>query len=79
MKNMVGLIVPVLMLLFGAYALMATLGSSGEQIVLLSDHQIPRGWGMVFGLLGLGGGTITLLTAVSNRKLRQSGPRTVER
>jgi hypothetical protein len=68
MKNKAGLIIPVLMILFGAYALITTLGSSGEQVVLLSDHQIPRGLGMIFGLLGLGGGTIVLLTALSNRR-----------
>jgi hypothetical protein len=68
MKNTAGLIIPGLMILLGAYALITTLGSSGEQVVLLSDHQIPRGLGMVFGLLGLGGGTIVLLTALSNRK-----------
>jgi hypothetical protein len=68
MKNTAGLIIPGLMILFGAYALITTLGSSGEQVVLLSDHQIPRGLGMIFGLLGLGGGTIVSLTALSNRK-----------
>jgi hypothetical protein len=68
MKNTAGLIIPVLMILLGAYALITTLGSSGEQVVLLSDHQIPRGLGMIFGLLGLGGGIIVLLTALSNRR-----------
>jgi hypothetical protein len=68
MKNTAGLIIPVLMILLGAYALITTLGSSGEQVTLLSDHQIPRGLGMIFGLLGLGGGTIVLLTALSNRR-----------
>jgi hypothetical protein len=68
MKNKAGLLIPVLMILFGAYALITTLGSNGEQVVLLSDHQIPWGLSMIFGLLGLGGGTIVLLTALSNRK-----------
>ena len=68
MKNKAGLIVPVAMILFGAYALFTTLGSSGEQVTLLSDHQIPRGLAMVFGLIGVGGGGIVILTALSNRK-----------
>jgi len=68
MKSKAGLLVPVMMILFGAYALFTTLGSSGEQVALISDHQIPRGLAMVFGLLGLVGGAVVLLTALSNRK-----------
>ena len=44
MKNKVGLIFPVLMLIFGAYALITVLGTSGEQVTLISNHEIPRGW-----------------------------------
>jgi hypothetical protein len=68
MRSKAGLIVPLLMVLFGAYALFTSLGSTGEQVVLISDHQIPRGLGMVFGLLGLGGGTVVLLSSLSNKK-----------
>jgi hypothetical protein len=55
-------------MLFGAYALLTTLGSSGEQVTLISDHAIPRGLALVFGLIGLGGGSVALLTALSNKK-----------
>ncbi|HEV8711330.1 MAG TPA: hypothetical protein VGX03_00675 [Candidatus Binatia bacterium] len=68
MKNKAGLVVPVILILVGIYTLFTTLGSSGEVVVLMSDHQIPRGLGFVLGLLGLGGGTIIMLTALSNRK-----------
>jgi hypothetical protein len=68
MKDKAALIVPIVMMLVGAYALFMTAGSGGEQVTLLSDHQIPRGLGMIFGLLGLGGGTVVLLTALSKKK-----------
>jgi uncharacterized membrane protein YedE/YeeE len=68
MKHTAGLLIPVLMLVFGAYALFTALGSTGEQVALLSDQQIPRGLGLMFGLLGLGGGGMVLVTALSNRK-----------
>jgi hypothetical protein len=70
MKDKAGLIVPILMMLAGAYVLFMTLGSSGEQVSLISDHQIPRGLAMMFGLIGIGGGIVVMLTALSNRKLR---------
>ena len=57
MKNKAGLIFPVLMLIFGAYALIAVLGTSGEQVTLISDHAIPRGLAIMFGLICLGGGS----------------------
>jgi hypothetical protein len=68
MKNTVGLLVPTVLMLFGAYALLTTLGSSGEQVTLISDHAIPRGLALVFGLIGLGGGSVALLTTLSNKK-----------
>ena len=68
MKDKAGLIVPLLMMLFGAYALIVTFGSSGEQVNLISDHQIPRGLAMMFGLLGLGGGVVVMMTSLSKRK-----------
>ncbi|HEV8713321.1 MAG TPA: hypothetical protein VGX03_10885 [Candidatus Binatia bacterium] len=72
MKNKAGLIVPVLMILIGAYALLTALGSSGEQVTLIADHALPRGLAIVFGLIGVGGGGIVLLTMLSNRKLTSS-------
>lgn len=69
MKNKGGLIFPVLIMLFGVYALLMTLGSGGEQVLLMTDHAIPRGLGMVFGLIGLVGGGVVLMTALSNRKI----------
>lgn len=68
MKNKAGLIVPLVMILFGAYALFTALGSGGEQVALIGDHYLPRGLAMVFGLIGVGGGGIVILTALSNRK-----------
>jgi hypothetical protein len=68
MKNKVGLLVPIVMILFGAYALVTTLGSSGEQVILISDHALPRGLIMVIGLLGLGGGLAVMLTVLSEKK-----------
>jgi hypothetical protein len=67
MKNKAGLIVPVLMLLFGAYALLTALGTSGEQVVLMRDHQIPRGLAIMFGLICLGGGVAITLSALSKK------------
>jgi len=71
-KNKAGLIIPLVMLLFGVYALFTALSSGGEQVALIGDHQIPRELAMVFGLIGVGGGGIVLLTALSNRKLASS-------
>ena len=68
MKNKAGLIVLVLMLLFGAYALIAVLGTSGEQVTLISDHAIPRGLAIMFGLICLGGGVVITLSALSKKK-----------
>lgn len=68
MKNKIGLIVPVVMMLFGIYALFTALSSGGEQVVLISDHALPRGLAIVFGLLGLGGGAFVMFTALSIRK-----------
>jgi hypothetical protein len=72
MKNKAGLIVPLLMILIGAYALFTALGSSGEQVTLIADHALPRGLAIAFGLIGLGGGCVVLLTALSNRRLTSS-------
>ncbi len=68
MKNKAGLIIPIVMILFGAYALLTTLGSSGEQVTLLSNHSLPRGLTMVLGLLGLGGGLVVMFSARSGKK-----------
>jgi len=68
MKTKAGLIVPVLLILFGAYALFITLGSSGEQVVLFGDQALPRGLAMIMGLLGLGGGAVILLNVLARKK-----------
>ena len=67
MKNKAGLIVPVLMLIFGAYALLTALGTSGEQVTLISDHQIPRGLAIMFGLICLGGGVVITMSALAKK------------
>jgi hypothetical protein len=72
MKNKAGLIVPLLMILVGAYVLLTALGSSGEQVALIADHALPRGLVIAFGLIGVGGGCVVLLTVLSNRKLTSS-------
>ena len=68
MKNKAGLIVPVVLILFGAYALFTTLSSGGEQVALIGDQYLPRGLAMVAGLLGLGGGAFILLNMLSGKK-----------
>jgi hypothetical protein len=67
MKKKVGLIFPVLMMLFGAYALITALGTSGEQVTLLSNHQMPRGLAMMFGLICLGGGAFTTISVLAKK------------
>ncbi len=68
MKNKAGLIVPVVMILFGAYALFTTLGSSGEQVALFGDQALPRGLAIIIGLLGLGGGAVVMFNALAGKK-----------
>jgi hypothetical protein len=68
MKDKAGLIVPILMMIFGAYALITAMGSSGESVTLISDHQMPRGLAMMFGLIGLGGGAVVMMTSLSKGK-----------
>jgi|GEM_PF-6321609 len=68
MKEKAGFIVPILMILFGIYALITVFGSSGEQVNLISDHQIPRGLAMMFGLIGVGGGIVVMMTSLSKRR-----------
>jgi len=67
MKNIVGLTIPALLVFFGIYAVLITVGGSGENVALISDHQIPRGLSLVFGVLGLVGGG-SLLASVLSRK-----------
>jgi hypothetical protein len=68
MKDKGGLIIPVLMMLVGIYVLSTAFGSSGEQVNVISDHQIPRGLAIVFGLIGLAGGVVVMMTSLSKRK-----------
>ena len=65
MKNKAGLIVPIGTLLVGAYVLFTALGSSGEQVALFSEQALPRGLAMVVGLIGLEGGAVVMVTALS--------------
>jgi len=67
MKNKLGLIFPVVMLLFGAYVLITVLGTSGEQVTLLSNYEIPRGLAMMFGLICLGGGAFTTMSVLAKK------------
>ncbi|HJY80440.1 MAG TPA: hypothetical protein VKK81_05085 [Candidatus Binatia bacterium] len=72
MKNIAGLIVPVLMILVGIYVLFTVLGSSSAQVSLLGAAVLPRGLAIALGLISVGGGGVVLLTALSNRKLTSS-------
>ena len=67
MKNKLGLIFPVVMLLFGAYVLITALGTSGEPVTLLTHHEIPRGLAMMFGLICLGGGAFTTISVLAKK------------
>jgi len=67
-KNKAGLIVPLVMILFGIYALFTTMTSSGEQVTLISDHALPRGLSMMIGLIGLAGGAVVMFTSLSSKK-----------
>jgi hypothetical protein len=67
-KHKAGLIVPALMILFGVYALFATFTSSGEQVALISNHALPRGLGMTMGFIGLAGGAVVMITALTSKK-----------
>ncbi|MEW6300450.1 MAG: hypothetical protein AB1671_22385 [Thermodesulfobacteriota bacterium] len=68
MRNIIGLLIPSAMILLGAYVLFTALSSPGEQVALISDHALPKGLAMVFSLLGLGGGTAVMFSALANRK-----------
>jgi hypothetical protein len=67
MKNIAGLIVPVVMILFGAYVLFITLGSSGEQVALFGGG-LPRGLAMAMGLIGLGGGAFIIINMLMGKR-----------
>lgn len=74
MRNKLGLIFPVFMLIFGAYMLITVLGNSGEQVTLISNHEIPRGLATMFGLICfIGGAGITISSLFSkDRTMRAS-------
>ena len=69
MKDKSGLIVSVLLMLCGAYALLTTLRSGEEEVTLIGDIPIYWGFGLMFGLIGLFVGVIVLITWLSKRKL----------
>jgi hypothetical protein len=68
MRNKLGLIFPVFILLFGAYVLITALGTSGVQVALLSKYEIPRGLAMMFGLICLVGGVFTTISVLAKKK-----------
>ena len=67
MKNKAGVIFPVLILIFGAYALLTALGTSGEQVALISGQEIPRGLAMMFGLICLAGGVFATISVLAKK------------
>jgi hypothetical protein len=67
MKNKLGLIFPVFMLILGAYVLITALGTSAEQVTLLSKYEIPRGLAIMFGLICLGGGAFTTISVLAKK------------
>jgi hypothetical protein len=68
MKNKTGLIVPIVMILIGAYVLFTALGSSEEQVALFGEQALPRGLAMVMGLIGLGGGAVVMITSLGKNR-----------
>lgn len=68
MKNIVGLIVPIVLILVGAYVLFIALGSSGEQVALFGGQALPRGLAMAMGLIGLGGGAFVMINVLASKK-----------
>ena len=64
MKNKAGLIVPVLMILFGVYALFATMNGNGEYVVLISGYGVPHNLSAVSGLAELIGGVGALISSL---------------
>ena len=68
MKLKAGLIIPVLMMFLGAYALFTTLGSSEELVNLIADHHLPRGLTLMLGLIGLGGGAAVMANSFVGKK-----------
>jgi hypothetical protein len=70
MKNKLGLIFPVFMLILGAYVLITALGTSAEQVTLLSKYEIPRGLAIMFGLICLGGGAFTTISVLAKKNSR---------
>lgn len=69
MKNKFGLVFPVLMMLFGVYALLTAFGTGGDQVALIADQAVPRGLAIVFGFIGLIGGGMVVMTSLANRKV----------
>jgi hypothetical protein len=69
MKDKSGLIVSALLMLFGVYALLTTLGSGEKEVTLIGDIPISWGFALVIGLIGLFVGVIVLTTALSKRRL----------
>jgi len=68
MKKKAGLIVPILLMLLGAYALFTTLGTEGEAVNLFANHQLPRGLTLMLGLIGLGGGVVVMANSLMAKK-----------
>ena len=68
MKKKAGLLVPIVMMLLGAYALFTTLGSEGEIVNLFADHELPRGLTLMLGLIGLGGGAVVVANSLMAKK-----------
>lgn len=75
MKEKLALIVPVLLMLLGVYALLTAFGSSEEQVTLIANQAVPRGLAIAFGLICLVGSGVVFMTALSNRKITAQ-PRT---
>jgi hypothetical protein len=67
MQNKMGVIIPLVMILFGGYVLLSTIGVSTEQVTLFAGHQVPHGLAVILGLLGVGGGILVILTALTGK------------
>ncbi|MCS6925859.1 MAG: hypothetical protein NZ578_08170 [Candidatus Binatia bacterium] len=68
MRRIIGSLIPSAMIPLGASVLLIT--SPGEQVILPSDHALPKDLALVCGLLGLGGSPIVMLSALTHTRRR---------
>ena len=75
MKDKAGLTFPRSMMSLGVYALLTAFGRRGKHVTRIDYQAVPRGLAIAFDLTGTVGGSMVLMTALSNRKIKAQ-PRT---